>query len=198
MDAATGTSISAEEAVAKVAAIGARLIAIDGLPVAGKSTLADAILAVTGGQAIYLDDFVRPETEWRGKIGPAFPFGYIRYDAFFKAVTDLAGTGQCQYRRYAWETGQLSDTVRTVTLDRPVVVEGVSALHKQLSPLYDLRFWVESDAASMLDAALSRGVGDWAGEWRTLFAPSVALYLDSDPRSRADFVVRGRGYSGAR
>ena len=35
-------------------------------------------------------------------------------------------------------------------LDGPVIVEGVSALHPDLAPLYDLRIWVESDAATVL------------------------------------------------
>ena len=182
-----------DAAAAAAVSSGARLIAIDGLPVAGKSTLAERIVAATGGVGIFLDDFVRPEAEWRGKIDPSFPFGYIRYDAFLEAVSSLAAQGHCSYRPYDWATGQPSESARTVTLDRPVVVEGVSALHPDLCPLYDLRFWVESDPASMLDAALNRGVGDWAEEWRALFVPSVQLYLRGNPSARADLVVQGRG-----
>ena len=51
-----------------------RLVAIDGLPVSGKSSLAGRLEAELGATIVYLDDFVRPEAEWRGKVAPAFPF----------------------------------------------------------------------------------------------------------------------------
>lgn len=72
-------------------------------------------------------------------------------------------------------------------------MEGVSALHPRLAPLYDLRLWVESDPRTVLDASLARGVGDWVVEWRTLFLPSVTLYLKTEPAARAEILVAGRG-----
>jgi uridine kinase len=170
------------------------LIAIDGLPVSGKSTLATRLETELGLECIYLDDFVRPEAEWRGRIGPGFPFEYIRYDDFMAAVRSLAAGQPARYRLYDWSTGSPGEH-RVVAAGKPVIVEGVSALHPELSPLYDLRFWVESEAATTLTASLARGVGDWEQEWRDLFMPSVELYLHTDPRSRADYLVAGRGVS---
>jgi uridine kinase len=185
--------ISAEAAIAVARGRPeARIIAIDGLPVSGKSTLADRLAGELGANAVFLDDFVRPEAEWRGQIGPGFPFGYIRYEAFVAAVKALRREGRCAYRPYDWASGTL-DEVKVVTLDRPVIVEGVSALNPELAPIYDLSFWVESDAATTLGAALARGVGDWEPEWRELFMPSVELYLTSRPWDRAEFRVAGRG-----
>jgi hypothetical protein len=74
-----------------------------------------------------------------------------------------------------------------------IIVEGVSALHPDLAPLYDLRIWIESDAASALAALGQRGMGPWAREWRELFLPSVELYLQTKPWERADILARGRG-----
>ena len=185
--------VEAGEAISE--ASGARLIAIDGLPVSGKSTLADLMIEALGAEVIYLDDFVKPEAEWRGRVGPAFPFHYIRYDEFLGAVQALRQNGKCSYFPYDWGTGQPSQTARAVVLDRPVIIEGVSSLHPELAPLYDLRIWVESDAESVFEASLVRGVGDWAAEWRDLFMPSVELYLASHPQDRADLFVKGRGYS---
>lgn len=175
---------------------GTRLVAIDGLPVSGKSTLADRLETELGATIAYLDDFVRPEAEWRGKLGPAFPFPYIRYDEFSQAVMTLAQGQAARYRRYDWAAGQLADAVTEISADGLVVVEGVSALNPNLAPLYDLRLWVESDAATTLEASLTRGVGDWEHEWRELFMPSVELYLATDPRSRADHIVAGRAAMG--
>lgn len=74
-----------------------------------------------------------------------------------------------------------------------MVVEGVSSLHPDLAARYDLRLWVESDASTTLSASLARGVGDWEHEWREVFMPSVELYMQTQPRQRADHLVAGRG-----
>jgi hypothetical protein len=136
---------------------------------------------------------VKPEAEWRSRNQPSFPFDFIRYSEFLAAVKGLATEGVCSYQPYDWDAGGIADEAREVRVDRPVVVEGVSALHADLAPLYDLRIWVESDAASTLTASHERGVGEWAREWRELFLPSVELYLRTGPRERADIVARGRG-----
>jgi uridine kinase len=172
----------------------ARLIAIDGLPVSGKSTLATRLETELGLEGIFLDDFVRPESEWRGRVAPAFPFEYIRYDEFMAGVRSLARGEAARYQLYDWSTGSLGE-YHVVAAGKPVVIEGVSVLHQELSPLYDLRFWVESDASATLTASLARGVGGWEHEWRDLFMPSVELYLRTNPRSRADCLVAGRGVS---
>lgn len=170
-----------------------QLIGIDGLPVSGKSTLAVRLETELGAQILYLDDFVRPEAEWRGRISAAFPFEYIRYAEFLAAVQALARGETIRIRLYDWSTGRVGDAHREMRPEGLVVVEGVSALHPNLAPLYDLRLWVESDATTTLAASLARGVGDWEHEWRELFMPSVAIYLKTEPRTRADYFVAGRG-----
>ena len=74
-----------------------------------------------------------------------------------------------------------------------MVVEGVSTLHPALSSLYSLRIFVDSDRSTTLATALARGVGGWEIEWRDWFLPSVDLYMATDPASRADLLVAGRG-----
>jgi uridine kinase len=172
---------------------GPRLVAVDGLPVSGKSTLAGRLETELGATIVYLDDFVRPEVEWRGKVGPAFPFPYIRYEQFCQTVMMLAEGRQARYQRYDWAAERLAENWTEVEPGALVVIEGVSALNAALTPLYDIRFWVQSDAETTLAAAMARGVGDWAHEWRNLFMPSVDLYMQSQPHARADHRVRGRG-----
>lgn len=193
MDMGSAEILEPIEAVRRASS--ARLIAIDGLPVSGKSTLADQMIEALGAEVIYLDDFVRPEAEWRGLVSPGFPFPYIRYDEFLDTVHTLGRHGECSYFPYDWRTGQPSKELRRVVRDKPVVIEGVSTMHPQLAPLYDLRIWVESDRESVLQASLARGVGDWADEWQNLFLPCVELYLAGLPKERADLIVKGRGYS---
>lgn len=193
MDMRSDEVLDSIEAVRRASS--ARLIAIDGLPVSGKSTLADQMIKALGAEVIYLDDFVKPEAEWRGLVSPAFPFPYIRYDEFLDTVQALGRHGKCSYFPYDWGTGQPSKEVRHVVRDKPVVIEGVSTMHPQLAPLYDLKIWVESDTDSVLQASLDRGVGNWADEWRNLFLPCVELYFAGRPKERADLIVKGRGYS---
>ena len=172
---------------------GLRLVGIDGRPLAGKSTLAQRMAARLGAEILWFDDFVRPEAEWPSRSTPSYPFDYMRHAEFLDAVTALARVGRCAYRPWDWETLRVTDRERVFTLDRPVIVEGVTALHPELAPLYDLRIWVESDAATTMAASLARGVGAWEDEWRDMFLPSAELYLATDPRSRADVIVSGRG-----
>jgi len=169
-----------------------RMIAIDGLPCAGKSTLATLLVESFGLEAIYLDDFALPPEAWKAaKVG--FPFTYMRYAEFLKAVMSLAETGTCEYAPFDWEKLEVSSVKRTVRLGRPVIVEGVSALHPQMSGLYDLRLYVESDRDSVLETAAGRGDVHWHVEWRDLFLPSADLYLATQPQLRADYIVAGRG-----
>lgn len=184
--------IDFDEAVAVALQSDAKLVAIDGLPVSGKSTLAERFETELAATTLYLDDFIRPEAEWRGQIDPAFPFGYIRYDEYRAAVETVARRETARYRLYDWSLGKLSGE-KVIEPGGLVLIEGVSALHPALAPLYDLRLWVESDATTTLSASLARGVGDWEKEWRELFLPSVDLYLRTDPRKRADYLVAGRG-----
>ena len=169
------------------------LIGIDGLPLSGKSTLADHLCAIFGLTSLALDDFVRPERDWPSHATPGFPFAYIRYDDFLTAVRDLAQTGSCSFHPFDWQSLDMASELRHVEATRPVIVEGVSALHPELAGLYALGIFVDSDRDSLIDAAFARGVGSWGKEWRELFVPSADLYMASGPETRADLIVAGRG-----
>jgi uridine kinase len=169
------------------------LVAIDGLPLAGKTTLALGLVEEFGAEYMGLDDFVRPEAEWPSRDTPSFPFDWIRYSELVTAVRSLAHDRRCIFHPYDWDTGQIAPEPKVIRGDGIALVEGVSVLHPDLTQLYDLRIWVESDPATTLAATLERGVGSWAHEWQLMFLPSVELYLRTDPKSRADVVALGRG-----
>jgi uridine kinase len=183
-----------DDVVARVGAgVEPPLIGIDGWPVSGKSTLADRLRDQLGYACIYLDDFVLPAARWPSRTRPAFPFEYMRYAEFLAAIRSVAATGTCRYRPFDWSTGDIAAGEREVTMERSVVVEGVSALNPDVAHLYGLGIFVDSDTSTTLDAALARGAGAWEREWRDLFLPSVELYMTTDPRSRADLIAAGRG-----
>lgn len=170
-------------------------IGIDGWPVSGKSTLFEQLQRDIGAVCLYLDDFVLPESQWPVPHRPGYPFPYIRYDAFLDAARQLATQRHCVLQPYDWASGELGPSRILTAEDRPVVIEGVSALCEVLAPLYDLRIWVESDLQSTLLAAEARGTGTWSAKWRDYFLPSVGHYAITRPRERADLIVRGRGFS---
>jgi uridine kinase len=185
--------VSVDDVLGRVArGIDPPLIAIDGLPCSGKSTLADTLETAHGLGYLGLDEFVLPEREWPSRR-PAFPFVHVRYQEFMDAVRTLAATGRCDYAPFDWDTYEVSPQRKTVCHDKPVVVEGVSTLHPELTPLYGLRIFVDSDRASTFAAAMARDNGVWRDAWRELFLPSVDIYMQSRPERRADVIVPGRG-----
>ncbi len=170
------------------------LIGIDGLPCAGKTTLAFRLREIYGFEILQVDEFLRPEEDWPNRR-PGFPFSYLRYDEFLQAVTDLAETGACEYAPFDWERRAVSLVKRRITTARPVIVEGISALVPLLSRYYGLKILVQSARASVLEVAISRNFGVWASEWRRIFLPSADMYMMTRPEKRADLVVPGRGMS---
>jgi len=186
--------VSPDQAIDAARSRTARLIAIDGFPCSGKSTLASKFSAELGFQVLPLDDFLLPISDWRSDISPGFPFPFCRYEAFLTAVESLARSGSCGYLPFDWEKMQLSDGHRVVHLDAaPVAVEGTSSLHPRLAPLYSLRLFVESRETTVLTAVLSRDGHYFEAEWRNLWLPSVDIYMKTNPRARADLLVQGRG-----
>src|SRR5262245_43721104 len=105
-----------EEVQAMAGALGPSLIAIDGLPCAGKSTLATQVSRTHGYDRIGVDDFLLPESQWPSRRAPAFPFEFMRYDAMMEAVRSLATTGACIYTPFDWATLSVSSQKRTVNL----------------------------------------------------------------------------------
>lgn len=174
------------------------LVAIDGLSVSGKSTLAGRLAERLGLEVVWLDEFVMPERLWPAGRTPAFPFPYIRYPEFMAAVAALAAEGRAEYLPFDWSSGEIAATPRTVTAERPVLVEGVSSLHPALSPLYALKLFVDSNRATTLAAAVERGVGDWLDAWRDWFLPCADIYFATGPAARADLLVAGRGAAKSR
>ena len=168
------------------------IIAIDGLPCSGKSTMTARLKERLDADVIELDEFVLPEAAWPAKHVPAFPFQYIRYASFLSAVEALANTGACSFYPFDWRTLTVSNDLRIVKLTKPVVIDGVSALNPSLCAFYEKRVFIESDRGSCLQAALARGGDAWAAAWRDLFLPSADLYMQTSPQLRADILVAGR------
>lgn len=185
--------VGLDELIAMTGAMAPGIVALDGLPASGKSTLADRLQAAHKFELICLDDFMLPQSQWRSQNRPAFPFEFARYDEFMTAMKTLSETGACTFIPFDWAVLRLSTKPRTVRLDRPVVLEGVSTLHPDLCRYYALKVFVESDRTTTDQASKMRGLGLWADPWEQLFLPSADIYMRTRPQERADLIYPGRG-----
>lgn len=171
----------------------AALIAIDGLPCSGKTALADRLAVDLGLEILGLDDFYLPETMWPRDVAPAFPFPFFRADQFREAMHGLKTKGRCSYLPYDLESGRISSTPRELHRRGPLIVEGCSVLDPNVEHDYDLRLFVASDRATIMEVRQVRGGAVETAHWEKLFLPSVDLYMATEPERRADIVVKGRG-----
>lgn len=177
----------------KTRILAAELIAIDGLPCAGKSTLADRLSAQFGLKTLGFDDFYLPEPRWPEDMTPGFPFPFFRVKKFYEAVRALKTEGRCLYYPYDWDSGRIDTVAHELCRDGPLIVEGCSVLDPEIVPFYQLKIFVASDPATLMDSRCARDGGIDALTWQRLFLPSVDLYMRTMPQRRADVIVSGRG-----
>lgn len=171
-----------------------RMIAVDGLPLSGKSTLASSLADRFNWAVLEFDDFYLPSDGWPPDIEPAFPFPFFRLDEFHQAVRSLHELGKCCWRPIDWPTLTVKADPVYIEDGRPVIIEGCSVLDPALVDLYDVRLFVESDRSTLVKAQKARdGENVLSEDWARLFLPSVDLYMRTRPDKRADFVVAGRG-----
>jgi hypothetical protein len=97
----------------------AKLIAIDGFPCAGKSTLADRLAEQFALQIYGFDDFYLPEPRWPADIAPGFPFPFFRTQEFYEAVRTLKIEGRCLYHPYDWGSSHISTITHELSRTGP-------------------------------------------------------------------------------
>jgi uridine kinase len=171
-----------------------RLLAVDGLPLSGKSTLAERLATRFGWDVLGFDDFYLPAKGWPAGVTPQFPFPFFRVEAFREAVRSLRTEGRCLWNPIDWPTLTVSPKRTELVVRGTVIVEGCSVLDPALVDLYDLRIFVESDRDTIVEAQRARdGDNALVDDWTHLFLPSVNIYMQTNPRSRADLIVAGRG-----
>ncbi len=187
-------------------------VAIDGRTAAGKTTLADALVAPIerlGRPAIRIeiDDFHRPRAERRGRreLPPWRRYYLDSYDhpAIRAALLPLGPGGDRRYR------SALFDSYHDVPFDEPlrlappgavVLVDGVFLCRPELDDLWDIRIFVEIDVGDTLrrgpirDLAWRGGtVEEAARSYHTTYIPGEDHYLAVvRPADRADVVVDNR------
>ena len=157
-----------EELAARISALSLRArVGVDGVDVAGKTTLADELAGrLPGAARLSADDFLRPPVE-RYRRGRESPSGYYE-DSFDHAGLRAAVRG-------------------TQGL---VIVDGIFLFRPELDDLWTFRILVHVE----LEESIRRGVErDGAAKeelYRRRYAPGQRLYLDAGrPAALADVIL---------
>jgi uridine kinase len=191
-------------------------VAIDGRGGAGKSTLADELVAPIerrGRPAIRaeVDDFYRLEVDKHSRARLTAQAFYDAYDhaALRRRLLDPLGPGGSRrYRRRwhdGWNEGEIDEPERTAPDDAVLLVDGVFLLRPELAGFWDVRIFVDVDAEQGLARGVERDLVFEAPEtraagrerrirvWRERYLPADDAYQrDVQPTILADAVVDNR------
>lgn len=183
-------------------------VAVDGVSVAGKTILADELVAPIErrGRTVIrtgIDGFHRPSRE-RYRLGRDSPEGYLRDSFDRRAVIEsilepLGPHGDLEYREAVFDfrtDSPVAAATRVAASDAVLVFDGVFLLVPELRGFWDFAIFVHADFETTLARALSRDLPLFGSEteirrrYRVRYIPGERLYLGRHrPQERADVVV---------
>jgi uridine kinase len=183
-------------------------VAVDGVGVSGKTSLADELVAPLSrrGRPVIrasIDGFHRPRAE-RLRRGDESPEGYLHdsfdYDAVREVLLKPLGPGGDAVYRTAVFDFRTDAPVESPRLEADpesvLIFDGVFVLRPELDDCWDFRVFVEASFDETLSRALSRDLelfGSKEGvrrRYEMRYIPGESAYLRLyRPRERADVVV---------
>ena len=170
------------------------LIGIDGAGGSGKSDLANRLAgaAQTGVRVVEMDDCylkASQDSDHRGEREAGWLFDWRRLR---RQVLDPAIHGEpTSYQRFDWVAQRLADWI-DVPNDVPLIVEGVTALRRELRDMFRLRIWVEAPRSVRLARGLARDGASQRKKWEELWMPAEDSYrIAHQPERDVDIIVDG-------
>lgn len=156
-----------------------KIVAIDGLGGAGKSTLAAALANALGAETIATDDFASPETplDWDERL-------------IAQVMTPLGQNQPAHYQRYDWHIRRLANWI-SVPAGKVILVEGVSSSRARFRPFLSMAIWIEVGQALRLVRGLARDGQAALPLWQTWQAEEDAYVTRENPIDKADVVLAG-------
>ncbi|MEV0288832.1 MULTISPECIES: cytidylate kinase family protein [unclassified Kribbella] len=183
-------------------------VALDGVPAAGKTTLADelaVVLRADGREVVRatIEDFLTPrsvryrrgEDSAEGCYHDSFDF-----EAMHRVLLDPLGPGGDRKVRTA-VYDKLTDTARvepmvTAPADAVLLFDGVFLMRPELVERWDLRIFVSAafektlDRARTRDRTTTKSAGEVEQRYRSRYIPSQQFYFDTvRPTEHADVIV---------
>jgi uridine kinase len=183
-------------------------VAIDGVDAAGKTTLADELVAPlqTHGLPVIwasIDNFHNP-ARLRHRRGAISPEGYYHDSFNYQALITLllAPLGPGGSRRYCptffdYRTESETRLPRQLAPDNAILLfDGVFLLRPELDDYWDFSIFVHTDFAEIIrraeqrDVALFGHLAEMRERYDRRYIPGQKLYLDAcRPQEQADLVV---------
>ena len=157
-----------------------RLIGVDGLGGAGKTTFAARLSAHANDcPVIHADDFATHDepTQW--------------WPRMLREVIEPLTTGKpATFRRYDWVARNLTEPI-TIEPAPIVVIEGVGATRKAWRDQLARSIWIEAPRDERLRRGLERDGAHMADFWESWMAAEDAYFDEEHPERAADLVVDG-------
>ena len=126
------------------------VIGIDGQCASGKTTLALEIAARFNAQIIHMDDFFLP-FDMRTNERLSETGGNVHYERFnAEVVSGLEKGGESAYRVFCCKNGTY-DELKTISADKPIIIEGSYSFHPKIKISYDLKIFLKSDYEKRLE-----------------------------------------------
>lgn len=161
-----------------------RLLCIDGPAGAGKTTLADAVVArEPGTTVVHVDDLL---DGWLG-----LPTVAVAVDALLRP---LARGESGSYRRYDWDLGRFAETVRVEPAPL-LVLEGCSAGSRAYADLATLIVWVSAPTDLRVTRGVERDGERLRAHQARWLVDEAELFALEGTRARADVEVDGTGHT---
>ncbi len=182
-------------------------VAIDGVPAAGKTTLADELAVVLRAQGrevirATIEDFLTPRSV-RHRWGDSAEGWYnysIDLDALHRVLLDPLGPdGDRRIQQAVYDKVTdiaVSPPVTTVAIDAVLLFDGVFLLRKELFDRWDLRIFVSASFEKTLARARIRdqtpliSANEVEQRYRSRYIPSQQFYFATiRPAEHADIIV---------
>jgi uridine kinase len=153
-----------------------RLICIDGLAGAGKSTLAASLAALTRAPVIHADELLEG---WRGLPGLG-----ATIDALLRP---LAEGRPSAWRRWDWHADGWAET-NPITPAPLLIIDGVGSGAAAYDDLITTLVWIEADRDLRLERGLARDGEHMRAEWVQWLDDEDAVHARERTRERADLI----------
>jgi uridine kinase len=195
------------EAVRSVTIAHPTRVAIDGVPGAGKTTLADELAVVLRAQGrevirATIEDFLNPRSvrhPWSDSAEGWYNHN-TDLDALHRVLLDPLGPdGDRRIQQAVYDKATdiaVSPPVTTAAIDAVLLFDGVFLLRKELIDRWDLRIFVSAPFEKTLDRARIRdqtpliSANEVEQRYRRRYIPSQQFYFETArPAEHADIIV---------
>jgi len=153
-----------------------RLICIDGLAGAGKTTLAAALGQLTGAPVLHADELLQG---WQGLPGLGATIDAV--------LRPLAGGCPSSWRRWDWHSSAWAET-HSLAATPLLVIDGVGSGAAAYDDLITTLVWIDAGRDVRLARGLERDGAHMRPEWEQWLDDETALHARERTRERADLV----------